>query len=221
MGWMKQRSYWATVVTVLVIISLLSSFFVGISTEQQVNRGLTTGEIPEIDKGRDGDYDTATFVTPCFWGTEARLGVVPGVVRTRAGYTASRDGEDQHVAHRELVQVEYDSEKVSYLELLDVFPDGASPTRFDIFAVFSMAEDPHQKYYLRQNETLFQAYKEIYPDHDAFVNSTAAARVNGYMGGYGELDSLDDLSGLGLGERGKRIVYKNWAVQNGISCELP
>ncbi|MFH1636164.1 MAG: peptide-methionine (S)-S-oxide reductase, partial [Chloroflexota bacterium] len=30
----------------------------------------------------------------------------------------------------------------------------------------------------------------MYPDSDDFVNSTAAARVNGYLGGYGTLADL-------------------------------
>ena len=49
---------------------------------------------------------------------------------------------------------------------------------------FHRAEDYHQKYYLRQNTLLLHEFKGIYPDPDDFTDSTAAARVNGYLGGH-------------------------------------
>ena len=42
-------------------------------------------------------------------------------------------------------------------------------------------------------------FKGIYPAEDDFVNSTAAARVNGYLDGYGTLEELlEELPGFGL-----------------------
>ncbi len=46
---------------------------------------------------------------------------------------------------------------------------------------FYRAEDYHQKYYLRQRPELIRELKAIYPSDDAFVNSTVAARLNGYL----------------------------------------
>ncbi|HSR12498.1 MAG TPA: hypothetical protein VLS90_13745 [Thermodesulfobacteriota bacterium] len=50
----------------------------------------------------------------------------------------------------------------------------------------------------------------MYPSAKEFVNSTAAARANGYIGGYGNIDSLkEELDQLGLSEEGrKRLVAK-------------
>jgi methionine-S-sulfoxide reductase len=48
-------------------------------------------------------------------------------------------------------------------------------------AKFYLAEDYHQKYYLRQRPELIRALKAIYPSDDDFVNSTVAARLNGYL----------------------------------------
>jgi peptide-methionine (S)-S-oxide reductase len=56
---------------------------------------------------------------------------------------------------------------------------------------FYLAEDYHQKYRLRQVPEVEQVFKALYPNDDDFVNSTAAARVNGYLGGYGTLDALE------------------------------
>ena len=65
-------------------------------------------------------------------------------------------------------------------------------------------------------------FGRIYPDDQAFVDSTAAARLNGYLGGFGgfsqlqaELGSLD-LSGEGrqrLLEIGRRL-----GRSSGLTC---
>ena len=56
---------------------------------------------------------------------------------------------------------------------------------------FTRAEDYHQKYYLRSNDNLMDQYKERFPNQDAFTDSTAAARVNGYIGGNGTTEQLE------------------------------
>ena len=64
---------------------------------------------------------------------------------------------------------------------------------------FWRAEDYHQKYRLRHVKDLWEAFNAMYPDFDDLVDSTAAARVNGYAGGHGTLEQLEDEIGrLGL-----------------------
>jgi len=66
-------------------------------------------------------------------------------------------------------------------------------------AEFYLAEGYHQKYRLRQSREFMSEFEAMYPDNDDFVNSTAAARVNGYLGGYGALADLQaEIDGLGL-----------------------
>ncbi len=55
---------------------------------------------------------------------------------------------------------------------------------------FYPAEDYHQKYRLRASADLMAEFRTIYPAEADFVASTAAARVNGYLGGYGTLEQL-------------------------------
>jgi peptide-methionine (S)-S-oxide reductase len=58
------------------------------------------------------------------------------------------------------------------------------------FTEFYLAEAYHQKYRLQQAPDLLAEFRAIYPDDLDFVNSTAVARVNGYLGGYGTLEGL-------------------------------
>lgn len=59
---------------------------------------------------------------------------------------------------------------------------GTLATRIEMLDRFWLAEGYHQKYYLRQNHQLMRPFAEIYPAEADFVNSTAAARVNGMLG---------------------------------------
>jgi peptide-methionine (S)-S-oxide reductase len=67
------------------------------------------------------------------------------------------------------------------------------------FSGFYLAEDYHQKYRLQQVPELLEAFHAIYPEADEFVDSTTTARVNGYLGGYGTLETVQsELENLGL-----------------------
>jgi peptide-methionine (S)-S-oxide reductase len=73
------------------------------------------------------------------------------------------------------------------------------------FTGFTLAEDYHQKYRLRQEPDILRAFEQIYPSERDFVNSTAAARVNGYLGGYGTAEDLKkEIDGYGLPPAAKK-----------------
>ncbi len=64
---------------------------------------------------------------------------------------------------------------------------------------FYPTEDYHQKYYLRLQPELIKDFRAMYPDTDDFINSTAAARINGYVGGHGTLATLEkEIDSFGL-----------------------
>jgi methionine-S-sulfoxide reductase len=72
-------------------------------------------------------------------------------------------------------------------------------TNITPFTGFYLAETSHQKYLLQQNREFVEGYRSIYPDDDEFINSTAVARVNGYLGGYGTVRALqEEIDTLGL-----------------------
>ena len=65
---------------------------------------------------------------------------------------------------------------------------------------FYLAEDYHQKYLLQNSPRIWGDILEIYRDDMmGWVNSTAAARLNGYVGGYASVEQLaGEIDSLGL-----------------------
>ncbi len=73
------------------------------------------------------------------------------------------------------------------------------------FTRFYLAEGYHQKYYLRGSSDIAAEYLTIYPDLKDFIDSTATARVNGYLGRYGTKAQLErEIDSLGLSEAGRK-----------------
>ena len=72
---------------------------------------------------------------------------------------------------------------------------------------FYPAEDYHQKYYLRNANVLMEELRTRYATEEAFVSSTVAARLNGYLGGYGTSGQLEaELESYGLTEEAERFI---------------
>lgn len=75
---------------------------------------------------------------------------------------------------------------------------------------FYRAEDYHQKYALQADATLMREFRRMYPDVRGFVDSTAAARVNGFLYGCGSPERVRELEDdLGLSpEAVARLIGK-------------
>jgi peptide-methionine (S)-S-oxide reductase len=77
----------------------------------------------------------ATFGAGCFWGVEAAFRQVVGVLTTTVGFMGGtvdnpsyRQVCNGNTGHAEVVHIEYDPEKVTYEQLLDVFWQVHDPT---------------------------------------------------------------------------------------------
>ncbi|HSN89018.1 MAG TPA: peptide-methionine (S)-S-oxide reductase MsrA [Thermoanaerobaculia bacterium] len=82
--------------------------------------------------------EKATFGAGCFWGVEAAFRRLEGVTSTAVGYaggTVSNPTYQQvcsdRTGHAEVVQVEYDPERVTYEDLLKVFWEEHDPTQLN------------------------------------------------------------------------------------------
>jgi peptide-methionine (S)-S-oxide reductase len=79
--------------------------------------------------------EKATFAAGCFWGVEVTFRNVEGVVDVRVGYTGGHVENPSYeqvctgtTGHAEAVEVTFDTQQVSYEQLLDVFWNTHNPT---------------------------------------------------------------------------------------------
>lgn len=74
---------------------------------------------------------------------------------------------------------------------------------------FYLAEDYHQKYLLQHTPRLWGDILEIYRAPLGWINSTAAARLNGYVGGYASVAQLEEeIDRLGLSRLGQEHLWQ-------------
>jgi hypothetical protein len=74
---------------------------------------------------------------------------------------------------------------------------------------FTIAEDYHQKFTLKGHKDFKTEMMRIYPRHQDLVDSTAAARLNGYLGGHGSRDQLSkEIGSLGLSAEAEKVLVE-------------
>ncbi|CAF1116904.1 unnamed protein product [Adineta steineri] len=67
----------------------------------------------------------ATFALGCFWCPDAQFSSLPGVIRTRVGYSGGTKPTSPTYKnlgnHSECVQIDFDPQRITYRELLKAF----------------------------------------------------------------------------------------------------
>ncbi len=83
------------------------------------------------------ETEKATIAAGCFWGIQYLFDEVPGVLQTRAGYTGGSKNYDNpsyeqvcsdKTGHAEVVEIIFDTSKVSYEGILEIFWKSHDPT---------------------------------------------------------------------------------------------
>ena len=78
---------------------------------------------------------------------------------------------------------------------------GLVHTSIEPLSRFWLAEDYHQKFRLRSHRDVFAQFRPLMPDERAFTDSTAAARLNGWLDGCGSAEQVErELPLTGLSE---------------------
>lgn len=110
----------------------------------------------------------ATFGAGCFWGVEAAFRQLPGVTATAVGYSGGHTENPTYhdvcggrTGHAEVVEVDYEPDKVSFDDLLEVFWNEHDPTQLnrqgpDVGAQYRSAVFFHSP----EQETAARASKE-------------------------------------------------------------
>lgn len=91
--------------------------------------------VKEDEMNDTSKYSLATFGSGCFWCTEAVFELVNGVVNVESGYSGGTVPNPTYEAvcsgltgHAEVVQIYYDSQKITYPQLLEIFWKTHDPT---------------------------------------------------------------------------------------------
>ena len=91
--------------------------------------------LAETEKNINQSIEQATFGAGCFWCVEAVFQDIEGVLDVRAGYTGGTTDNPTYeevcsgrTGHAEVIQIDFDSSKVDYKELLDLFWVSHDPT---------------------------------------------------------------------------------------------
>lgn len=84
---------------------------------------------------RKEKHEKATFGSGCFWCTEAVFDMVEGVEQVIPGYAGGQDKKPSYeevctgkTGHAEVVQISFNSDVISYEELLKIFWQTHDPT---------------------------------------------------------------------------------------------
>lgn len=86
--------------------------------------------------------------------------------------------------------------------------NGTIVTEMLPFSSFYLAEDRHQKYFLKRWPHAVEALTRLYPSHEELINSTLAARLNGFVKGYGSLNNI------------KQEIVEKWNLSTKESAEV-
>ena len=115
--------------TSIVLFFLISLFACNQSDSKQLN-----SNINKTNKHMTNP-DTATFAMGCFWCSEAIFQDLKGVQSVQSGYAggtvknpAYREVCNGTTGHAEAIQVVYDTTKITFAELLEIFWASHDPT---------------------------------------------------------------------------------------------
>jgi peptide-methionine (S)-S-oxide reductase len=105
---------------------------------------LTRNDSPKVEKAAmtttsaTTKTETAMFGAGCFWGVEAVLRKIPGVVDTACGYSGGNVPNATYkqvcthtTGHAEVVKIEFDPSKISYEKLVRKFFKFHDPTQMN------------------------------------------------------------------------------------------
>ncbi len=124
-----------------IMKTILASAFISLGTlfscaqksSTSANKSMENNKM-EV-KNQPAGTATATFANGCFWCTEAIFEQLDGVISATSGYTGGQTGKPTYkevcsgeTGHAECLQIVYDTTKITFDELLEVFWETHDPT---------------------------------------------------------------------------------------------
>ena len=116
-----------------IFLSVIS--FVGLSSCAQKDNSVKIKKEKKTMTSTNKNLDTATFGTGCFWCTEAVFQQLEGVEKVTSGYSGGHVVNPTYeevcsktTGHAECLNIVYDTTKITFDELLEVFWQVHDPT---------------------------------------------------------------------------------------------
>jgi peptide-methionine (S)-S-oxide reductase len=154
----------------LVIPVLLLPILAACSNNNPSTNSMTT------EPGNTAILDTATFGAGCFWCTEAVYQQLEGVISVTPGYAGGKNKNPTYrevcsglTGHAEVAQIVYDTTKISFSELLEVFWTAHDPTTLN-----RQGGDQGTQYrsvifyHNEEQKTLAESYKKKLNEENAY-----------------------------------------------------
>ncbi|WP_422124192.1 peptide-methionine (S)-S-oxide reductase MsrA [Planococcus sp. X10-3] len=80
-------------------------------------------------------------------------------------------------------------------------------TDIAVFDKFTLADERHQKYYLKRYPNTLKQLEDLFPQMEHLVDSTFAARLNGFVKGFGKLPLLkNEIAGWNIEEENRETL---------------
>src|SRR6266851_2797450 len=109
--------------------------FIPVEEMDQAGYGQYLGPFVKAGLIKPWKHETAILAGGCFWGMEEIIRKIPGVIKTTVGYSGGTTPDPTYeevctgsTGHAESIQVEFDSTRLSYENLLDYFFRMHDPT---------------------------------------------------------------------------------------------
>jgi len=114
----------------IIILILIATLLAGVGTSSKTNSGGNA-----VTNQSSSNIELAVFAGGCFWCMEPPFENLPGVHAVISGFTGGPEKNPSYedvaygkTGHVEAVQVQYNPEKISYNDLLEVFWRNVDPT---------------------------------------------------------------------------------------------
>lgn len=118
--------------------TFLLALFAGLQISSCAQPAKKENMTPTIPTSGSSSTDTATLGGGCFWCTEAQFQLLDGVISVASGYCGGNIKNPSYkevctgrTGHAEVVQVVYDTLKLSYAEILEAFWASHDPTQLN------------------------------------------------------------------------------------------
>lgn len=176
----------------------------------------------KIDKNPKTITDLATFGMGCYWDPDARFGALKGVVGTISGEIMQIEVNQvkfdlEHISYPQMLDIFMDNhdpfsppptkmyqpavfyhnrKQKEYVERVfeEINLKDSRHLTTKIYPISELIPAPNsgQKYYLHRYSNIYNELNNMFSSEVKMLNSQIAARINGYLAGYGDENEMEN-----------------------------